>query len=102
MNHGLLNTTVLSLAMTHTQPSTLYAGTIGGVFKSRHGEDRWVPRAGDLHFTVSTLAFDPVETSLIYAGSGGRLFKSTNEGEKWKEIAHQVNHFGPGSLSSRQ
>jgi photosystem II stability/assembly factor-like uncharacterized protein len=93
---------VLSLAMTPTQPSTLYAGTIGGVFKSLNGGSRWIPTGPELPFTVTTIAFDPFKPSHVYAGSGGRLFKSTNAGRKWEEMSHQITYFGPGVLSAKQ
>ena len=86
---------VLSLAVMPTRPSKLYAGTIGGVFKSLNGGAEWIAAGSELPFTVSTLALDPGGPDLIYAGSGGRLFKSINAGKRWKEVGHQINHFGP-------
>ena len=75
INH-VTNLAVFALAIDPTNPSTLYAGTTGGVFKST---DMGVSRAAINHVTnlaVFALAIDPTNPSTFYAGTTfGGVFK---------------------------
>ena len=67
---------VFALAVDPTNPSTLYAGTGGGVFRSTDMGANWVAINNGLTDTdVRTLAIDPASTSTLYAGTleGGGL-----------------------------
>ena len=86
INH-VTNLAVFALAIDPTNPSTLYAGTTGGVFKST---DMGVSRAAINHVTnlaVFALAIDPTNPSTLYAGTTfGGVFKSTDMGASWAAI----------------
>ena len=86
INH-VTNLAVFALAIDPTNPSTLYAGTTGGVFKST---DMGVSRAAINHVTnlaVFALAIDPTNPSTFYAGTTfGGVFKRTDMGASWAAI----------------
>ncbi|MBE3065892.1 MAG: hypothetical protein IMZ73_00465, partial [Chloroflexi bacterium] len=75
-NSGLTNNYVSALALDPTTPSTLYAGTGGGVFKSTDGGGDWSAVISGLTSSdVSALAIDPATPSRLYAGTrGGGVF----------------------------
>ena len=77
---------VRSLAIDPITPSTLYAGTDGGVFKSTDGGENWV-NTGLTDSTIFSLAVDPATPSTLYAGTYREgVFKSTNSGGTWSAI----------------
>ena len=64
--------TINTLAIDPTTPSTLYAGTNGGVFKSTDGGAHWgAVNTGLTNLTVLALAIDPAAPNTIYAGTNG-------------------------------
>src|SRR3569832_1935163 len=66
MNGGVINSVVLD----PTDPATLYAGTLGGVFKSNDGGTTWA---------YSSTGMDSIfDGSLLYAGS--TLYAGTKDG----------------------
>jgi photosystem II stability/assembly factor-like uncharacterized protein len=99
LNSGLTDTaiSIWSLAIDPFTPSTVYAGTVPGIFKSTDDGLSW--SLGNVGFNggrVREVVIDPVHPSTIYAlstiydvgpfGSGpshGGVFKSTNGGLNW-------------------
>jgi len=84
---------VNALVIDRTNPTTLYEGNWGGVFKSIDGGANWTDTA--LRLGVNTLALDPANPNVVYAaaqssfaGSSGfqGLFKSTDGGSTWVAI----------------
>src|SRR5262249_5965810 len=85
---------VLSLAIDPMTPSTLYAATGAGVFKSTNGGERWTAANAGLPGSVvvvgiNVLAIDPVHPSTVYAANGS-LFKSNDGGATWSTIGQAV------------
>ncbi len=77
---------VSALAVDPTHPTTVYAGTFGGVFKSTDGGGSWrAANTGLTDFRVSALVIDPATPATLYAGTtfGGGVFKSTDGGGSW-------------------
>jgi hypothetical protein len=82
-------------------PSTLYAGTERGVFKSSDGGASWTFASAGLPPTrVQAIAIDPVTTSTLYAATltpngvaSVGMFKSTDSGATWSAI--DVGIFDP-------
>jgi len=65
-----------------TTPSTLYAGTKPGVFKSVNSGESWVNTGLDAHGVA--LVIDPHTPGTLYVGSGSfGVFKSTDSGNTW-------------------
>lgn len=72
---------IYTLAIDPTTPSTLYAGTTGGLFKSTNSGGTWnAANNGLTSKPVSALAIDSSTPSTLYAGTTGGLFKSINSG----------------------
>jgi hypothetical protein len=70
---------VADLAIDPANPSTVYAGTNAGVFKSTNSGASWNNLLGG---NVQALAIDPVTPTTLYAFSEN-LQKSTNGGASW-------------------
>src|ERR1700693_4783629 len=77
-----------------SRPSTLYAGTAEGVFKSDDGGASWrAASAGLPSARVQTIAIDPTATSTLYVGTltpngvdSVGIFKSTDGAASWTAI----------------
>jgi hypothetical protein len=83
---------IRALAIDPVTPTTLYAGTFGGVFKSTDGGGSWqamniglVDSFGFVPF-VYALVIDPVTPTTLYAGTSGGVFKSTDGGGSWNPM----------------
>src|SRR5688500_18191135 len=77
--------TVTALAIDPTTPSTLYAGTPSGVFKSTNSGRTWIATVTGLtNRTVRALAINPASQVIVFAGTvGGGAIRSTNSGGSW-------------------
>src|SRR5438477_10530431 len=79
--------TVNFLVVDPSAPSTLYAGTGGGVFKTTDGGASWTAINTGLtsaFLTVYALAVDPSKPGTLYAGTNGLgIFKTTDGGASW-------------------
>ena len=86
MNTGLTNKFVWSLAIDPANPTTLYAGTSGGVFKSTDVGTSWTAvNTGRGNTIVFSLAIDPTDTATIYAGTqAAGVFKSGDGAATWQ------------------
>src|SRR5262249_13169214 len=85
---------VSALAIDPQSPSTIYAATFGGIFKSTDGGENWkalsVPTSGLSFFA---LAVDPQNRGTVYAGTMVGVFKTTDGGASWSspQMAFPVN-----------
>jgi photosystem II stability/assembly factor-like uncharacterized protein len=81
---------VSSLAVDPCTPTTVYAGTDWGVYKSTNGGASWTYPALPLT-QVSSLAIDPVTPTTLYAGATATLdysgvYMSTDGGASWTAV----------------
>jgi uncharacterized repeat protein (TIGR02543 family) len=81
---------VLSLAIDHVSPQSIYAGTqFYGVYKSIDGGNNWNPSNNGIDISmpeVRSIVIDPSNNRRIYAASyPGGVFKSINGGDLWTE-----------------
>ena len=84
INSGLANTQVYALAIDRINPSIIYAGTKGGVFKSTDGGGNWSAiNSGLTNTHVGALAIDPQTPASLYAGTKEGVFKSVDRGGDW-------------------
>ncbi|MEP6800432.1 MAG: hypothetical protein ABJC07_00740 [Acidobacteriota bacterium] len=75
---------IRTLAVDPQTPTTLYAGTDGGVFKSQDGGISWgAINNGMTGFTVYALAIDQTATGTLYAGTNAGVFRTNNGGNIW-------------------
>lgn len=70
---------------------TIYAATVGGVWKSLDGGATWAPKTDRLPWNqMGAVALDPVNPDIVYAGgmfgTGPSLFRSVDGGETWSTI----------------
>ena len=82
-SQGVANTNLESLTIDPQNPKILYAGTLGGIFKTRDGGENW-ERIGE----GRRLLMDPHNSSHLYAqgnkDKGGGLYESTDQGDTWE------------------
>jgi photosystem II stability/assembly factor-like uncharacterized protein len=85
---GLTGEYVNSVAISPLSPTTVYAGTRNGVFKTSNGGSNWVMQnLGDWYgYFIYAVAIDPNVPSNIYIGANGGVFKSANDGTNWSRI----------------
>ena len=76
---------VTSLALDPSSRTTIYAGTLGGVFKSQDGGANWISASsGIMNPSNASLAIDPQTPDTVYAGTfDGKVYKSTDGGTIW-------------------
>lgn len=78
--------TVLAVAVAPAAPATVYAGTLGGVFRSTDGGGTWAASAtGMPAIRVSALAIDPGAAGTVYAATETGLFTSADAGATWTQ-----------------
>jgi len=76
--------TVQSIAIDPNTPTTMYAGTYEGVFKTTNGGITWSPTGDALLDLVQSLVIDPSNTATVYAGTrSGVVYKTVNGGATW-------------------
>ena len=85
VSHGPYGGWVSAIAIDPQTPTTLYAGTGVGIFKSSNGGANWTAINSGLptNVSVNTLAIDPQTPATLYAGTFTGVFKSTNGGGSW-------------------
>jgi len=93
---GPFGGSIQSLAIDPQNPTTLYAGTNSGIFKSTDGGTSWI--SINSMFFVGSLAIDPQNSDTLYAGGYG-VFKSVDGGINWSEASSGIfpmSQNGPG------
>ena len=84
---------VRSLARSLSEPSTLVAGSLRGVFQSKDNGVHWkqISPAGstELH-EIESIAIDPVDPKIIYAGTWHLPWRTTDDGEHWINIKEGI------------
>jgi photosystem II stability/assembly factor-like uncharacterized protein len=84
-------------------PTTIYAGTWGGVFRSTDGGESWnAVNSGLTSLIVPALSIRPDTPTTIYAGTyGGGVFRSTDGGESWTAVNSGLTNLDVNALSIR-
>jgi photosystem II stability/assembly factor-like uncharacterized protein len=84
---GMVATSILTLAVNPVDPSILYAGGVGGLWKSTDDGASWHIGGSTPLTTYRCSAIDPTNPSIIYAGGfGSGIYKSTNGGGLWASM----------------
>ena len=80
---------IRALTQAPSDPKTVIAGTLKGVFRSEDGGQTWnriTPEgSADLH-EVESIAIDPKDAHTIYAGTWHLPWKTTDGGANWHNI----------------
>jgi len=84
---------VRALAMSASDPNTLVAGTLDGVYRSRNGGDTWTrisPESNAEIKNIESIAVDPADPETVYAGTWHLPWKTTDGGRSWHNIKQGV------------
>lgn len=95
MSNGPFGGVVTDLAVDPHDPSTVYAGTRGGVFKTVDGGETWRGvNDGLKNLSIRGIEVHPVNSNLVFAAASSGLFRSQDGGSSWSEVAHDASsHF---------
>src|SRR5437660_1881491 len=89
----LRNEAVHSLTQSESNPNTLLAATISGIYRSTHSGETWTAlptsRTPGL-IDVESIAIDPRNSDVVYAGTWYLPFKSTDGGQSWHTIKNGI------------
>src|SRR5262245_8287777 len=78
---------VNDIAFDPKTPTTIYAGSERGLFKSADSGGSWTRIGGDqFNFFITLIAIDPVTPATIYALAGSLPYKSVDGGATWNRI----------------
>src|SRR5262249_4323213 len=96
---GPVGGSVHAVSVDPQSPTTIYAGTNFGLFKSIDGGANWRRLPGLAQVWVNSILIDPQNSSNIYMTSWARVFKSTDAGISWNALNFQpvtgsLNHPG--------
>jgi photosystem II stability/assembly factor-like uncharacterized protein len=86
---ALKGESIHALAQAPSEPRTLFAGTLKGVFRSTDAGTTWeqISPAGDREIhEVESLAVDPTNPEIVYAGTWHLPWKTTDGGKTWHSI----------------
>jgi photosystem II stability/assembly factor-like uncharacterized protein len=93
-HQGLVSTQVESLLIDSQDPRILYAGTMGGVFKTEDGGENWY-RIGDGTFML----MDVQDNSHLYGRDDSGIYETTDQGNTWTMV-YSLKNTCPNSVSS--
>lgn len=89
MSNGPFGGVVTDLAIDPNDPSIVYAGTRGGVFKTVDGGERWRGANDGLkNLSIRGVEVHPRNSNLVFASASFGLFRSQDGGSSWSEVAH--------------
>jgi photosystem II stability/assembly factor-like uncharacterized protein len=90
---GLHGQSIRAFAQAPSDPRTLFAGTLEGVFRSKDAGVTWKlispPGSREIH-EVESLAIDPTDPEIVYAGTWHLPWKTTDGGDNWHSIKQGV------------
>ncbi len=91
---------IMALAINPQSPSTLYAGTSGGVFESTDSGATWSAINNGLgNLGVNSLAINSQNPSTLYAGTDGGVYESTDGGANWTAINNGLTNLNVQALA---
>lgn len=84
---------VLALAASASDPKTMVAGTLTGIYRSVDGGNEWSlisPADSKEIHEVESIAIDPADPKIIYAGTWHLPWKTEDGGEHWHNIKEGI------------
>ena len=84
------------LTVLATQPSTVLAATVAGIYKSRDGGISWQPSLGEA--PLNDMAVDPGSPATVYISSDRGVFATTDAGDTWAPLSTSGLPRVPSSL----
>jgi photosystem II stability/assembly factor-like uncharacterized protein len=92
-NADMRGQSIRALSAAPSDPKTLVAGTLKGVYRSTDGGDHWKlisPEGSQEIHEVESIAIDPANPEVIYAGTWHLPWKTTDGGANWTSIKQGV------------
>jgi photosystem II stability/assembly factor-like uncharacterized protein len=86
---GLRGQSIRAFAQAPSDPRTLFAGTLEGIFRSVDAGAHWTlisPPGSQEIYEVESLAVDPADPNIIYAGTWHLPWKTADGGKSWHNI----------------
>lgn len=96
---GILGNEVTCFAYDSEVPTTMYAVTSAGLFKTTNGGELWKPGSRTLQVTPTFIETHPNYRTRIFASGEQGLFLSTDRGETWMQTRPFDKKFRVRSLS---
>lgn len=90
---GMEGKSIRAMAIAFSDPNTLVAGALDGVYRSRNGGDTWTrisPESSAEIKNIESVAVDPNDPETIYAGTWHLPWKTTDGGRSWHNIKNGV------------
>lgn len=88
MNSGLYDLNIMTIKMDSLHPTTIYAGTLGGMFKTINSGKDWLPCNNGLTSVwkeIYSLVLNPLNPDELYAGSAnGYVYHTTDGAKSWE------------------
>jgi photosystem II stability/assembly factor-like uncharacterized protein len=84
---------IRALALAASDPKTLVAGALDGVFRSRDGGDSWERISPERHAeikNIESLAIDPTNPDVVYVGTWHLPWKTTDGGRTWSHMKNGI------------
>src|SRR6185369_5899111 len=97
-NYGFTATTITSMVIHPTEPSTVYAGTSSGVFKTTNGGRTWTAINNGLsNRNVTAMVINPSTPATLYIAIAGfqtitGVYKTTDGGANWIRHSNGIVH----------
>jgi hypothetical protein len=92
-NPEMKGQSILALEASGSDPKTMVAGTLKGVYRSVDGGEHWElisPEGSQEIHEVESVAIDPADPRIIYAGTWHLPWKTTDGGEHWHSIKQGI------------
>ena len=91
---------VTSIAINPKNPSILFGGTTGGMYRSDDGATTWkrinnglIPESelmASMALGVNAIEIDRTNPDIVYVGTTKGLFRTINKGESWERIGQSL------------
>jgi photosystem II stability/assembly factor-like uncharacterized protein len=87
---------IFAIVIDASTPSTLYAGTNSGLYKSTNGGGNWSLKTDNISEKYFyDIAIDPIIATTLYAASPGEgVFRSVDGGETWTRVGGDFEDHG--------
>ena len=92
---------VTSIAINPKDPTILFGGTTGGMYRSEDGAMSWkrinsglIPESelmASMALGVNAIEIDRTNPTIVYAGTTKGLFRTMSKGEQWKRIGQSLS-----------
>lgn len=91
---------VTAIAINSKDPSVLYGGTTGGMYRSEDGAMTWkkinkglIPESelmASMALGVNSIEIDRTNPDVVYAGTTKGLYRTASKGESWERIGQSI------------